>query len=143
MKCEVIISKDCEEKVLIYARERTRLIDEIEQMINSENCTIFGKNDNAAAVLNPQDIYYFITSGNKVCAILENESFSVKYRLYQLEQMLPADFIKINQSCIANIKAIERFDFSIWGAIKVIFKNGESEFVSRRNIKNIKERLGL
>ena len=54
-----------------------------------------------------------------------------------------SSFIKINQSAIANLKMIRKFDSTIGGTIKVVFKNGHVEYVSRRNIQRLKERLGL
>ena len=64
-------------------------------------------------------------------------------RLYSIEEKLSEDFIKINQSTVINIKKIQRFDVSVTGTLKVIMKNGYTDYVSRRRIKNVKERLGL
>ena len=67
-----------------------------------------------------------------------------KKRLYKIEEMLEDDdFIKINQSCIVNIKMIESFDASIGGALMIKLKNGYRDYISRRQIKAVKERLGL
>ena len=89
------------------------------------------------------EIYCIITENNKVIALTDNGKFLLKHRMYQLEEKLPQNFIKINQSCIANINEIKRFDSSISGTLKVVFKNGFSDYVSRRNIKSVKERLGV
>ena len=71
------------------------------------------------------------------------EKFEIKTRLYVIEEKLPENFIKINQSCIANINQIERFDASISGTLKIRFKNGYTDYVSRRQLKNVKERIGI
>ena len=76
-------------------------------------------------------------------ALTEKGKYRLKSRLYQLEKNLNDNFVKINQSCIANIKKIEKFKASVGGALMVIFKNGYEDYVSRRNLKNVKERLGL
>ena len=52
-------------------------------------------------------------------------------------------FIKLNQSCIANKNKIKKFESTIGGALKVIFKNGYIDYISRRELKNVKERMGL
>ncbi len=72
-----------------------------------------------------------------------DEEILIYARLYNIEEMLNKDFIKINQSSIANISKIQKFDASISGTLKVIFKNGYTDYVSRRNIKKVKERIGL
>ena len=76
-------------------------------------------------------------------ALTENEKFKIKSRLYQLEEKLDNNFVKINQSCIANIKKIDRFKATVGGSLTVVFENGYVDFVSRRKLKNVKERLGL
>ena len=59
------------------------------------------------------------------------------------KQMLGEGFVKINQSCIANTKKILRFSASISGALQVTFKNGYRDYVSRRQLKTVKKRMGL
>ena len=52
-------------------------------------------------------------------------------------------YVKINQSCYANIKNIKKFESTIGGSLKVIFKNNYVDYISRRELKNVKERMGL
>jgi len=71
------------------------------------------------------------------------KTFRLNHRLYQLEERLGTRFLKINQSCLANIQQIQRFDASLAGALLVIFKNGYRDYVSRRQLKTVKERMGF
>lgn len=143
MKCEIIIESEKEEKVVIYAKENNRLIDHIKQFVETCNMGLIGYKNKEIVTLNPSDIYCFTVIDNKVYAIYENEKFLLKERLYSLEEKLPDFFVKINQSCIANLNKIERFDASISGTLKLQFKNGYTDFVSRRQLKFIKERIGI
>ncbi len=143
MKLKITIDRNREEEVLVFAHERTKLIDEIERLVGDYKKEIIGYTDGGAYKLNPAQITCFVVENNKVYAITEKEKLQIKMRLYQLEEILGDGFIKINQSCIANINEIKKFDTSISGTLKVIFKNGYSDYVSRRNIKTVKERLGV
>lgn len=143
MKCTVAIDKEREEEVLIFAHKRTKLVETIESLVNESVFELLGYGNGCAVRLEPTDIYCFITQDSKVFAITENEKLQLKNRLYKLEQNLPSSFIRLNQSCIANIKKIDRFDASFAGALSVTFKNGYTDYVSRRQLKNVKERLGL
>ncbi len=143
MKCKIIIDATREEEVQIFAHEKSRLVEDIEQLILSNEFELLGYNESEAIRLNLSDVCCFIIENNKVYAITERDKYQIKSRLYQLEERLPQNFVKINQSCIANIKMMERFDVSISGTLLVKFKNGYSDYVSRRNLKNVKERLGL
>lgn len=143
MKLEIVIDKEREEKVFICAHEKTRLVQEIEQLVHDNAFELIGYREKNAVKLNPNDVDCFITEDNKVFAISQSEKLQLKCRLYQLEENLSDGFVKINQSCIANIKRIERFQASVGGSLTVVFKNGYTDYVSRRNLKNVKERLGL
>ena len=143
MKFHLIIDETREEEVLVYCHKRTPLTDAIECLINEESLEITGFRDNEIKRLELNEIYCFLSENNKVFAVCENDKFLLKTRLYKLEERLGKDFVKINQSCIANIQKIEHFDTSVSGTLKVVFKNKYVDFVSRRQLKNIKERLGL
>lgn len=142
MKIQIFIDKNREEQVIIYAHERTELINSIEGLINNQN-PLMGYKEREAIPLSPLEVCCFVVEDNKVFAITENDSFQLKSRLYELEASLPKDFIKINKSCIANLKKIKKFSAAFSGSLQVIFKNGRTDYVSRRNLKIVKERLGI
>lgn len=143
MKITTIIDPNREEEILIYAHQESSLAEQIETLI-CENCVdLIGYSENEAVKLDVSKISCFVVENNKIYAITAGKKYSLKNRLYKIEQLLPSSFIKINQSCIANIKQIQKFDTSISGTLRVIFKCGYCDYVSRRNLKKIKERLGL
>lgn len=143
MKCTLIITDEHEEEVIIYARERTKLTNDIEVLVCGSVPELIGYKENEVVKLNSDLISCFTVEGNKVYALTDSEKLQIKLRLYQLEEMLPDTFVKINQSCIANIRKIERFDTSVSGTLLIKFKNGYKDYVSRRQMKAVKERFGL
>lgn len=143
MKISVFIDENREEEIQIFAHKETELIKQIKALVNDFSSQIIGFKANEIFQLNANDIYCFTVENNKVFALTENDKFLLKNRLYSIEEGLSSDFIKINKSCIANIKKIDRFDASISGTLKVKFKNGYTDYVSRRSVKIVKERLGL
>ena len=143
MKCTLIITDEHEEEVVIYARERTKLTNDIEMLVCGSVPELIGYKENEVVKLNSDLISCFTVEGNKVYALTDSEKLQIKLRLNQLEEMLPDAFVKINQSCIANIRKIERFDTSVSGTLLIKFKNGYKDYVSRRQMKAVKERFGL
>ena len=143
MKCQTKIDEKREEEVLINSQKRSSLVDEIERRLESNNLTIKGTKDDEIIIINPLDVTCFISQNNKVFALIGEEQYKIKERLYQLEEMMDENYIKINQSCLANIKRIDRFSSSLGGAIMVLFDNGYKDYISRRELKNVKERMGL
>lgn len=143
MKLKITIDRNREEEILVFVHERTKLIDDIERLAGDYEKEIIGYKDGEMQKLSLVQVSCFTVENNKVYAMVGEDKLQVKMRLYQLENVLGDSFIKINQSCIANINEIKKFDTSISGTLKVIFKNGCSDYVSRRNIKKVKERLGV
>jgi DNA-binding LytR/AlgR family response regulator len=143
MKCYTYIKEDEEERVLIYAHDRTRLVEDIESLILSSEIDLTGNYDTEIIKIDINDVVCFISENNKVFALIGDKKYQIKYRLYQIEELNLNIFIKINQSCLANKTKIKRFETTIGGALKVVFKNGYIDFISRRELKNVKNRMGL
>lgn len=143
MKCEIVIDPNAEEKVVVYAKEEHTLVREIKRLTEERSSALIGYRDREMVPLDPTEIYCVAVVGNKVYAIYEKEQFLLRERLYMLKERLPSYFVKVNQSCLANIKKIERFDASISGTLKIRFQNGYIDYVSRRQLKVLKERIGI
>ena len=143
MKCYTYIKENEEERVLIYAHDRTRLVEDIESLVLGSEIDLTGSYDSEIIKIDINDVICFISENNKVYALIGDKKYQIRYRLYQIEELNLNMFIKINQSCLANKTKIKRFETTIGGALKVVFKNGYIDFISRRELKNVKNRMGL
>lgn len=143
MKLQIIVDKTKEESVLIVCHDKNELVCKIEKLITSTNENLSCYKDDEIRVLNLEEVACFITDDNKVYAYINKDKYLVKKRIYELEELLDDSFLKINQGCLANIKQIEKFVATIQGSLDVIFKNGYREYVSRRQLHIVKERLGI
>ncbi len=143
MKYKIEISPSQNEDIIISARERTPLLEKIEELIASSGQTLLGYNGDDTVILDAEDINCFFVEASKVYALTDTQRWLIKSRLYQLEAAFSGRFIKINQSCLINPNKIERFNTSIAGTLSVILKNGYKDYVSRRQLREVKERMGL
>ncbi len=143
MKYELIIDKEKEESIIIRAHEKTELINQIEELLKMSECKVIGYYEDEIIPVNFNEVFAIYTRDSKVYINVNNKDYLIKERLYQIEEMLDTSFVKINQGCIVNIKKILKFENSITGSIKVILKNGFSDYISRRELKNVKRRIGL
>lgn len=139
---KVIIDENRDEEVIVYAHSKSAIVEEIERLVSESGVDIIGYKDNQAHKLILHKVNCFICENNRVYALTDDKLY-VRLRLYQLEERLDNSFIKINQSCIANIKQIQRVEATFSGALSVVFKNGYRDYISRRNLKKVKERLGV
>lgn len=143
MKYELIIDKEKEESIIIRAHEKTELINQIEELLKMSECKVIGYYEDEIIPVNFNEVFAIYTRDSKVYINVNNKDYLIKERLYQIEEMLDTSFVKINQGCIVNIKKILKFENSITGSIKVILKNGFSDYISRRELKNVKRRIGI
>lgn len=146
MKYTLHIDKEREEEIIIHAHEKSPLVNEIERLINAEKVgtpPIVGYIGNDIIEIDPREVYCFFIEGKKLFASLKRGNALIKKRLYEIESRLDKDFVKINQSTVANMRLIDRFSVSIGATLTVHFKNGRKDYVSRRQMKAVKERLGI
>ena len=93
-------------------------------------------------MLSVSDIQCVTVLDGKTYAIdSDNRPYRLKQRLYELENLLPSSFIRINKSTLANESALDRFTVTVAGSVDAVFKCGYKEYVSRRCFAQIKRRL--
>lgn len=144
MKFKLLIDSSSEESVTVVARSRSSLTDELENTVrrySGEN-EISAYADGEMRSIAFSDIECVSVSGGK-CEVIDKSgrSYTVRVRLYEIEQRLPQYFIRINKSALANERAIERFNTDFSGGVIVKFKCGYSDYVSRRCFAEIKRRF--
>ena len=143
MKYKLIIDDKQEESIVITAHNKTDLIKEIEALIAKNSLKLYGYKDEQIVPLDKNEVYAFYTLDGKVFASTKECNLLIKERIYQLEESLSESFIKVNQGCLINIKKILRFESNLGGSMKVVMKNGYSDYISRRELQNVKRRMGI
>lgn len=143
MKFILQIDKTKDEQIVATVHERSRLTDEIESLIMQHSGTdrIMAYTEDDTKMLLFADIECItVLSGKTVAIDRSGTKYRLKQRLYELEERLPAFFIRINKSAIANENHLERFCASFNGAVDAVFKCGYRDYVSRRCFAAIKRR---
>jgi len=141
---KLIIDPDAEERIVATVRSRSALTDEIEALVLSHEGTdrVCGYTGDEIKMLEIRQIECITVLESKTYAIDgDNRRYRLKQRLYELEATLPASFIRINKSTLANEARLDRFCVTFSGAVDAVFKCGYREYVSRRCFAQIKRRL--
>lgn len=142
MKYRIVFDSEAEEEVVVYAKKRTSLTDAIEELVMGEDQSVlYGKQGTTVARLPLSSIDAFCIEDRRLVALVGEERWYLRERLRSLEESLPNDFVRIHQSCIINLRRARRFEVSIGGALRVVLANGYSDYVSRRQLKTVKERV--
>lgn len=142
MKHRTIIDPAREEEVVIYAKKHTREVAELEDYVERLETELVGYGEEGQIIpLRPAEVHCFLVEDGKVYALTDGERLSVRLPLYAVEEAVGEGFVKLNQSCLANLRRITRFDASIGGTLMAVFENGHRDYVSRRQLKTVKERM--
>ncbi len=146
MKFKLIVDPDKEEEVVVTAHARSPLTDRLEQIVTQSAFSdrIAAYDEDEMLMLPLQQIECISVLDGKTYAIdTQNRRFRLKARLHELEEKLPAHFIRINKSAIANELRLKKFTPSFSGAVDAVFQCGHIEYVSRRCFAVIKRRYHL
>ena len=143
MRFRFMVDKDAEEEVVVTAHERTELIDRIEHLVmqhaGSDRLAVYREDDLLMIPIHKIECIT-VVDGKTVAIDRNNVKYRIRQRLYEVEERLPACFIRINKSTLANENHLERFAVTITGAVDAVFKCGYREYVSRRCFSAIKRR---
>lgn len=73
----------------------------------------------------------------------QSADYSCRKRLYELENLLGPEFVRISKSIIVNIRKVESVEAVFNGMMLLRMKNGSKEYVSRTYLPNLKAFLGI
>ncbi|WP_259318264.1 LytTR family DNA-binding domain-containing protein, partial [Lactobacillus amylovorus] len=88
-------------------------------------------------------VFNLILQSAKTQIYTQSDKYIFKGRLYQIEKNLPSDFIMASRSAIINYRKLDHLKMLENGNIDAILENKIDVQISRRKIKNLKEKLGL
>lgn len=144
MKVELNIDEKFKEILVTISTDKIN--DEVQELVNYieyKEDYLVGIADDQVCVLDISDIIRVFVGDRKVFVVTTKGKFVVRKKLYEMNNLLTKDFVKISQSEIANIKFIKNLDLSIRGTIVIVYKNSDISYVSRRLLKDFKTKLGL
>ncbi len=146
MQIKIEIDQKCAEpKVIILTDKMTEEVNEIVRKLSEEKPEIIaGFREDTLEILERSDIIRIYSETGKVIAVTDRGEYSLRLRLYELEEMLAKDsFVRISNSEIVNLRKVKGFDLSLAGTICVSFTDGKTTYVSRRYVAKIKKVLGV
>ena len=146
MEIEVRIdSSRREPKVVIFTDRMTEEVDAIvKRLSGGQPQLLAGFREGMLEILDPQTVLRVYTAAGKVFAATENGEYTLRPRLYELEETLGGfGFVRISNSEIVNLKKVRGFDLSFAGTICVSLSDGSVTYVSRRYVSKIKQVLGI
>lgn len=131
------------EKAEFWLKKMTTKVKRAVSDLQTEQEFLWGYQEREAYPIEFSQIYLIQVENEKTYIRTENGNYQLKGRLYQVKNGLSSDFIEASRSAIINYRFIDHLEIVSNGNIDAVMKNGLRVQISRRKIKNLKERLGL
>lgn len=146
MKIQIEVDeKILEDEVIIRCNQLNDEINQIQNVVNeiiSKNKSIIFYKDNIEYYISLKEVLFFETEENNVFAHTLENVYKVKYKLYELEKLLPGNFMRVSKSSILNIDYIYSITRNITASSIVEFQNTYKKvYVSRNYYKPLKFKL--
>lgn len=146
MKIRIEIDESLkEEEIIIRSPELNEKIRSIQEAVSEaadrERKMTFLKGE-TEYYLPISEILFFETGDGEIHAHTSSDMYRIKYRLYELEEMLPGFFMRVSKSTILNTKRIYAMNRSVTTSCVVHFQNTHKQvYVSRYYYKPLRNRL--
>ena len=146
MKVNLFVSRDIEEPYAdIHTNELTDNITKAMSILESDDSSemLAVKKGSDIALLEFSDVYMFRVEDKQVKVYTEDKEYQIKKALYQVEENLTSDFVRISKTTIVNLKKVERVAPSVKGMMFIQLKNGLKDNISRKYLPDFKQALDL
>lgn len=131
-----------ETQVVIRCGELNEQVKQIQQVLaklaDSNQRFVFYKGD-TEYYLSLEDVLFFETDGKTIQVHTRNDIYQTRYKLYELEELLPGNFMRVSKSAILNTHQVYSITKSISSSSLVQFRNSHKQvYVSRMYYKPLK-----
>jgi len=127
------------EEVVVYCRKITPEVESLIQMIsqkeNGKAALSFFRGDEQY-YLSLKEILFFETDAERVYAHTSDNAYEVSQRLYELEAILPAYFVRVSRSAIVSILHVFSIQKSLTRVNLIAFRNSHKELYGSRLYSN-------
>ncbi len=145
MKIRIEMVEPGEEEIILRVSELNETVGRIQKSVSEitsgKSALTLYKND-TQYYIELNQILFFETTGNSICAHTAKDFFTSKNKLYELEEILPSSFMRVSKSTILNIRHVYSITRNITASSEVEFRNTHKKvYVSRNYYKELINKL--
>ena len=143
MKLRIELVEEGTEEVIIRCSKMDDTVQKLQAYVQSlATPSITFYKGNQEFYLTVEEVLFFETDGEQVYAHTTNDAFRVRYRLYELEEILSRRFIRAAKGLIVNTARIYAINRNLTSSSQVQFVGTHKQvYVSRHYYKALKERM--
>lgn len=132
-----------EEETVICGMKKTESVQRAMDLLEHGIGSIAVLREEDTYLCRTDRIYYVESVDKKTFVYTKEECFETKSRIYELEEILGAGFLRCAKAMIVNIRKIQSVKAAYNGRMLAQLLNGETIVVSRSYVKDLKRRLGI
>lgn len=145
-KVRIEINPDAEEEIIIRCKRLSddviRLQDIIESGVHPESSEMVLTLNGKEYIVAVRDILFFEATDGLTAVNTADRIYYTEMKLYELENTLPRDFMRVSKSFILNLDAVSYMKKELTGICEVGFMNTQKHvYVSRMYYKQFREKL--
>ncbi len=117
-------------------------VQEIISFVKSRQGQLSARKDGRDIEIPVIDIFYAESVDNRVFIYTAKDSYEVRVKLYELEDMLKArSFIRVQKGMLLNLMKIKSIKPALSGRYGALLRNGEEIVISRKYVAELKSAL--
>lgn len=134
-----------EDEITIRCRELNDQIEQLQRAVreigSSSQKYVFQKGE-SQYYLSLHEILFFEADDHRIYAHTKNEVYETRYKLYELEKLLPSYFLRVSKSTVLNMREVLSIRKNITSASMVEFRGSDKKtYVSRSYYKLLEMRM--
>ena len=131
------------EEAVIRATELNKDIQTAIDLLEGGIGKISATKDGKTFLIKHGAIYYAESVDKRTYVYTKDNCYETKYRLYELEEILGAYFVRCSKAMIVNLRKVKSVKSDIGGRLETTLLNDEEIIISRSYVKEIKRRLEI
>ena len=117
-------------------------VQEIISFVKSRQGQLSAEKDGQNVEVPVIDVFYAESGDNRVFIYTAKESFEVRLKIYELEEMMKGKkFLRVQKGLILNLMKVKSIKPALSGRYTALLKNGEEVVISRKYVSDLKSTL--
>ena len=88
-----------------------------------------------------REIYYIEALEEVQYIHMQDEIYCTRKRLYELERILPSEFVRVSKSVLLNMAKVNNYKPIHGGIMMAEFGNGDCTYISRKYLKELRVKI--
>lgn len=142
------VEEDAEEEIVLrcrtngVSRAQIRRVEQMLEELFAADAEIAVTLGDTEYYLSKRDILFFETYDGKITVHTDAKMYYTKYKLFELEAVMPPSFVRVSKSCILNAAKVSSLSHNLTGASRATFYGTDKiVYVSRSYYKYLKEKI--